>query len=537
MRSSGVVAAIVAVLPLISAWVPHSPHRFQPVNRRPRVGHEVKVPRQQTRRAALQYYTNKTSSFYVDGSQIPQVDFNVGESYAGLIPVDTTKPADEQQKNFFWFFPTVNPAGKDDVIIWFNGGPGCSSLEGFLQENGPFTWQYGTYKPVPNAFSWHKLANVIWVEYPIGTGFTSGNVTATNNAETADQFLSFWQNFVKTFDLQHKKIYIAGESYAGIYVPYVGAAMLDKNDTTYFDVKGALYYDPVMPYSDDLGFDHAALPAFHRYWENVFALPSDVKKGMDEDNQKLGLDEYLNKHLAYPPPPTPWPNVDWDPDHDIVNRFDNAINVINPCFNGYHILDMCPVLWDVLGFPSVMYTPEGAGLYFNDPAVRKLIHVPDDHPAWAECSGPVFVDDDDKYDGAEHEAKFRKLVERTSNVHIGSGLADYVIQPNVTALGIQRVSWNGKQGFQTAPSEELLVPAVEINDDNVPSWAGTSVQGSVHTERGFTHSTAKLSGHMVPQYNPAVALRHAEHLLGRVGSLTKGEPWTVNISTSFSWPY
>lgn len=375
------------------------------------------------------------------------------------------------------------------------------------------------------------------VEYPIGTGFSSGNVTATNNAETADQFVGFWKNFLQTFDLQNKRIFIGGESYAGIYVPYVGAAMLDKNDTTYFDVKGAVYYDPVMPYSDNLGFDHAAFPAFHRYWENVFGLPKSAKEQLEKDNKKCALDAYMNKHLTYPPPARPWPSAKITDDCDIIAHFDEIIGVINPCFNGYHILDQCPVLWDVLGFPSIMYTPPGVTLWFNYPAVRKAIHVPEDHPTWTECQDPVYVDGNDNYNGTEHEEKFQTLVERTNNVHVGSGLADYVIQPNVTTLGIQMVRWNGKQGFQQQPSKELLIPTINISDDNVPSWAGGNVQGSVHTERGFTHSTAKLSGHMVPQYAPAVAFRHLEHLLGRVDSLSGGAPWSVNISTVFEWPY
>jgi hypothetical protein len=35
------------------------------------------------------------------------------------------------------FWPTINTTHTDDLIFWTNGGPGCSSLEGFLQENGP----------------------------------------------------------------------------------------------------------------------------------------------------------------------------------------------------------------------------------------------------------------------------------------------------------------------------------------------------------------------------------------------------------------
>jgi len=80
-----------------------------------------------------------TTKFAVDGSKLPNVTFNIGESYAGLLPISEDVDASEL---YFWFFPSVNPLASDEILIWLNGGPGCSSLEGLLQENGPFLWQY-----------------------------------------------------------------------------------------------------------------------------------------------------------------------------------------------------------------------------------------------------------------------------------------------------------------------------------------------------------------------------------------------------------
>jgi carboxypeptidase D len=92
--------------------------------------------------------------------------------------------------------------------------PGCSSLEGLLQENGPFIWQYGTLEPVPNPYAWNHLTNIVWVEQPIGTGFSQGNVTAANEDDVAMQFMGFWKNFINLFSMQGYKVYITGESYA-----------------------------------------------------------------------------------------------------------------------------------------------------------------------------------------------------------------------------------------------------------------------------------------------------------------------------------
>ena len=90
--------------------------------------------------------------------------FDIGESYAGLLPISSDK--NETRELYFWYFPSENPAAEDEITIWLNGGPGCSSLEGLLQENGPFLWQYGTFAPVKNPYTWINLTNMVWVEQP-----------------------------------------------------------------------------------------------------------------------------------------------------------------------------------------------------------------------------------------------------------------------------------------------------------------------------------------------------------------------------------
>lgn len=78
--------------------------------------------------------TWQLSEFAVNGTALPDVDFNIGESYAGLLPISSN--ASDENQLWFWFFPSQNPLAKKEIAIWLNGGPGCSSLDGFLQENG-----------------------------------------------------------------------------------------------------------------------------------------------------------------------------------------------------------------------------------------------------------------------------------------------------------------------------------------------------------------------------------------------------------------
>jgi carboxypeptidase D len=88
-------------------------------------------------------------------------------------------------------------------------------LSGLLTENGPFLFQDGTFAPVPNSYSWTNLTNVVWVEQPVGVGFSQGTPNITNEVELGQQFTGFWRNFVETFGMQGYKTYITGESYGG----------------------------------------------------------------------------------------------------------------------------------------------------------------------------------------------------------------------------------------------------------------------------------------------------------------------------------
>src|ERR1700760_968099 len=90
------------------------------------------------------------------------------------------------------------------------GGPGCSSLEGFLQENGPFIWTWGQYNGLQNPYSWVNLTNMLWVEYPVGTGFSQGKVTASSEEEIAQDFIGFFKNFQEIFGISNYKIFVTG---------------------------------------------------------------------------------------------------------------------------------------------------------------------------------------------------------------------------------------------------------------------------------------------------------------------------------------
>ena len=58
--------------------------------------------------------------FAVNGAAIPAVHFDIGESYAGLLPISDR--LNETSRLYFWFVPSENPKASDEILIWLNGG-------------------------------------------------------------------------------------------------------------------------------------------------------------------------------------------------------------------------------------------------------------------------------------------------------------------------------------------------------------------------------------------------------------------------------
>jgi carboxypeptidase D len=57
--------------------------------------------------------------YSVNGTSIPEVEFDIGESYAGLVPISKTG---NDSQLYFWLFPSENLAVSDEILIWLNGG-------------------------------------------------------------------------------------------------------------------------------------------------------------------------------------------------------------------------------------------------------------------------------------------------------------------------------------------------------------------------------------------------------------------------------
>ncbi|KAL5844943.1 hypothetical protein ACOSQ4_010901 [Xanthoceras sorbifolium] len=159
------------------------------------------------------------------------VDFN---QYAGYVTVDPKAG----RYLFYYFVESPQNSSTKPLVLWLNGGPGCSSLGyGAMEELGPFRVNSDGKTLFRNEYAWNNAANVIFLESPAGVGFsyskTSADYTNTGDKSTAEDSYTFLVNWLERFpQYKTRDFFLTGESYAGHYVPQLASTILSKNKNT-----------------------------------------------------------------------------------------------------------------------------------------------------------------------------------------------------------------------------------------------------------------------------------------------------------------
>lgn len=164
----------------------------------------------------------------------------------------------------------------DPVMIWFNGGPGCSSMLGMFMENGPCVVDDDSDVFFDNPYSWSSRLNMLYIEGPAGVGYSWARDAADkkfNDQTSADDFLTALIHFYKKFpEFKKNELYISGESYAGIYIPYLAMRIHQHNQQQkthggdlHINLKGVLIGNGCTDWEEDV---NPAMPDFF-YMHNV----------------------------------------------------------------------------------------------------------------------------------------------------------------------------------------------------------------------------------------------------------------------------
>ena len=232
--------------------------------------------------------------------------------YSGYLNVNS-------YKQFHYILNPSNSNGdKKPLILWLNGGPGCSSLEGWATENGPLKLDSdGNF--IYNEYSWNLVANMLYIESPGNVGYSYIDSTSDYELEVNDDIVAednlkaLLDFFNKYPSYKGKDFYISGQSYAGIYIPYLAYKILKYNEQVVsskkINLKGIIVgngitdfeYD-ATPAMIDFAFTHHLTSYENRKDYNKYCITeidnsecNKVKEKIDMALDNINIYDYLRE--------------------------------------------------------------------------------------------------------------------------------------------------------------------------------------------------------------------------------------------------
>ncbi|KAI3461198.1 hypothetical protein Pfo_017861 [Paulownia fortunei] len=388
--------------------------------------------------------------------QPDNVDF---DQYAGYVTVDPHAG----RALFYYFVESPTNSSTNPLVLWLNGGPGCSSFGfGAMEELGPFRVSNDGKTLFRNNFAWNNVANVIFLESPAGVGFSYSNTSAdynnTGDTSTANDAYTFLVNWLERFpQYKTRDFYITGESYAGHYVPQLAYTILLNNkntNQTVVNLKGVAIGNALV---DDttMGpgfFDHVWTHALNsdethrdifKFCDFVNDTASDQCESFVEKSiEELGLIEINNIYAPICLNPV------------LKNASSGSVNFFDPCSDAY------------------------VEHYLNTAEVQSALHVKP--TTWTGCR---------PYNWTDWQSNVLPTIENLMASGMRVWLGD--IDANVPVTSTRYAINSLKLPVETAWR---------------PWYFDNEVGGYVVGYKGLTFVTVRGAGHLVPSYQPQRAL-------------------------------
>ncbi|KAH8956950.1 hypothetical protein BDL97_07G068100 [Sphagnum fallax] len=450
------------------------------------------------------------------------VDPFPSKHYAGYVTVN----ASHGRSLYYYFVESESNPATDPVVLWLNGGPGCSSFDGFIYEHGPFNFEPGLGPNdlptlTPNPYAWAKAANVLYVDSPAGVGFSYSKTREdyiTGDLKTAldsHAFLLKW--FEDYAEFLSNPFYIAGESYAGIYVPTLSRNVANGISA---GVKPALNFkgylvgngctdekfdgDAIIPFVYGMGlistdlFERVQQACNGSYWNATGQTCQAELQNVYDDVQYVNIYDILEP-CYYPDSrsvtvqsntrlPTSFRKLGERQGPQRVRRrmFGRAWPLRLPLREG-HVPS-----WPQLA--SALHSSENvpcmddriASVFLNNADVRAALHAApiSEIGPWDLCTDNIIF----YHDAGSMIPIHQKLTTNGYRVLIYSGDHDMC----VPYTGSE--AWTRSLGYA-------------VTDKWHPWFVGSQVAGfTVGYANNLTFATIKGSGHTVPEYKPVEAL-------------------------------
>ncbi|KAF8022939.1 hypothetical protein BT93_F0452 [Corymbia citriodora subsp. variegata] len=386
------------------------------------------------------------------------VDF---DQYAGYVTVDPKAG----RALFYYFVESPQNSSTKPLLLWLNGGPGCSSLGyGAMEELGPFRVHSDGKTLYRNTYAWNNVANVIFLESPAGVGFsysnTSSDYAKAGDNSTADDSYTFLVNWLDRFpQYKTRDFYITGESYAGHYVPQLAYTIVSRNmspSQTRINLKGIAIGNALI---DENMFLKGMYEFFWTHALNSDETHAGIMKNCDfvTGKSSIACDEYQDRGDQEPG------------DLDIYNIYaplcnpagpksssSGSVNDFDPCSDGY------------------------VNSYLNHPEVQAALHAKPTQ--WSACTGFPWTDSP-----ATILPTIQQLIASGIDVWVYSGDIDGRVPVTSSRFSVNALSLPVEKAWR-------------------PWYSNSEVGGYVVAYKGVTLTTVRGAGHTVPSYEPERAL-------------------------------
>lgn len=451
--------------------------------------------------------------------------------YAGYVTVDER----HGRRLFYYLVESERDPARDPVVLWLNGGPGCSSFDGFVYEHGPFSFESsgGTAGSLPklhlNPYSWSKVSSVIYLDSPAGVGLSySNNVSdyETGDFKTAADSHTFLLKWFQLYpEFLANPFYIAGESYAGVYVPTLSSEVvkgIHKGVKPVINFKGYMVGNGVC----DTVFDGNALVPFAHGMalisESIYKEASTACQGNYWNSSSAKCDEALSKV---------------ETEIDGLNIYD----ILEPCYHAPADTKQAAVTPQAQSTSELPQSFKDLGVTSNKPLpVRTRMHgrawplrapVRDGRvPSWQELAADVASTSsgvpcmsDEVATAWLNNNSVRSAIHAEPVSSIGpwelcTDKLDFDHDAGSMIIYHKNLTSQGYRAFIYSGDHDMCVPytgteawTASLGYAVVDPWRQWIVDEQVagYTqgyEKGLTFATIKGAGHTVPEYKPQEAL-------------------------------
>ena len=366
--------------------------------------------------------------------------------YAGHINVDEAKNGNL----FYWLFESPQNSKDLPLLVWLNGGPGCSSMDGLFLELGPFKLDKNNLDVKSNPSSWHNVANLLFIDQPVGTGLsytTARDGYCSNDEQVNKHFYKFMQSFLQlhsryvTTDSSGRKIsrpfFISGESHAGHYIPSMSAYILNQNQNILASTDGS--NSDILISLQGIALGNPWMEPYYQYDTSDFShglgFITQTQKNKLKESEKqcrtfLKQGRY-NQKICF-------------------NLLDDIIDGSTVAGNEKVLMyDARRTVHNTRTFPP---GKDGVEEYLNRKEVRSALHASSTPQKYVECADPPFYALSHQ-DGKGISNELAALLNSEIRVLVYSGQYDIVCNHLGSEKVLDSLQWTGTEGWlKTQPS-------------------------------------------------------------------------------------